>query len=121
MIATVLMATACAADDGPEPTAARPGDDGTLGVVHKNYAFEPERLVFRVGETVAFELSSADDVHTFTVKDLDINWSVRGGEGPNVQTYTFDRAGDFQLICAIPGHKGFGMVGTITVQSRRPA
>jgi len=61
-------------------------------------------------------LSSADDVHTFTVKDLDINWTVRESEEPNVQTYTFDRAGTFQLICAIPGHQGFGMVGTIAVQ-----
>jgi plastocyanin len=116
VIVTLLMATACAADDGPDPTAVGADGDGTLSVVHRNYEFKPERLAFSVGETVDFKLRSADDVHTFTVKELGINWVVRGDAEPQTQTYTFDRAGTFQLICAIPGHQGFGMVGTLTVQ-----
>ena len=116
MIATLLMATACAADDGPEPTAVGADNDGTLSVVHRNFRFEPERLAFGVGETVVFELRSSDDIHTFTVKELDINWAVRGDAEPQIQSYTFDRPGTFELMCAIPGHQGFGMVGTITVR-----
>ena len=73
-------------------------------------------MAFSVGETVEFHLSAKDGVHTFTVKDLDINWVVSNQPDPQVQTFTFDRAGTFKLICAIPGHEGSGMVGTVEVR-----
>ena len=85
-------------------------------MVLRNFAFEPKRIAFNVGETVEFHFSAEDSVHTFTVEDLDLNWVVRDEPGPQVQTFTFEQAGTFKLICAIPGHEGSGMVGTIEVR-----
>lgn len=81
----------------------------------RNYLYEPERLQFEVGESVEFRLLSVDELHTFTVREFGINWSVPKGDEPQVETFTFDRPGTFPLVCIIPGHEGFGMVGTITV------
>ena len=81
----------------------------------RNYLYEPKVLQFKAGETVEFHLLSADEPHTFTVKDLSINWVVPKEEEPQVQTFTFDKTGTFRLICTITGHEGSGMVGKITV------
>lgn len=76
------------------------------------YRFNPSELDFKVGETVTFSMTAETDFHTFTVDDLGIDESAEGGETV-VFTFTFDRAGAFELIC-IP-HQAFGMVGIITV------
>ncbi len=110
-----LLAQACG-EAGPTPTPATTSDDGVVNVGHRNYAFDPDRLSFRVGETVEFHLNSEDGTHTFTVRDLDINWAVGRQDEAQVQTYTFDQPGTFRLICAIPGHEGLGMTGTIEVR-----
>ena len=77
------------------------------------YEFDPSDLTFRVGETVTLSIAAESEFHTFTVDGLGIDVSVDGGEIEEI-TYTFDRAGTFQLIC-IP-HESLGMVGTITVE-----
>ena len=99
---------------GPTPTPAVPVD-GVLDVDMRNYVYEPGFFEFKVGETVEFRLLSVDEPHTFTVKDLGINWVVPKEKEPQVQTFTFTRAGTFRLICTITGHEGSGMVGKITV------
>ena len=82
-----------------------PGGGGT-------YAFDPSDFVFRVGDTVTFDLSAETDFHTFTIDDLGIDVEVDGGTTQTL-TFTFDKTGTFDLIC-IP-HQAL-MVGTITVQ-----
>ena len=84
-------------------------DPGVSG----SYAFDPSELVFSVGETIAFKLTSEAEFHTFTVDRLGIDVSVIGREEAAL-TFTFHESGTFQLIC-IP-HETLGMVGTITVR-----
>ena len=101
----------------PSPTAtAIPGvvkvqnqDRGGSG----EYKFVPSEFNFEVGETVTFEITAETEFHTFTVDDLDINESLDPGESVTL-TVTFDKAGNFELIC-IP-HHGHGMTGTIVVE-----
>ena len=103
---------ACGSDDAPAaPVGA--GDDGAIEVVHDNFAFEPKHIAVDVGQTVEFTLVSNDIPHTFTVKGLGIDWEV--SKEPQTQTFTFEEAGTFKLICAVPGHEGSGMVGTVEV------
>ena len=89
-----------------EVTLSDPGGSGT-------YSFDPTDLTFDVGETVTFTLNSESEFHTFTVDGLGIDQPVGGGESASL-TFTFDKAGTFDLIC-IP-HEALGMVGTITVK-----
>ena len=76
------------------------------------YQFDPSELSFAKGECVTFTFTSENEFHTFTVNALDIDVSVDGGETENL-AFTFESAGEFELIC-VP-HELLGMVGTITV------
>ena len=97
----------------------RPCGDGIVCVKLKDpggsgvYAFDPHELVFRVGDTVIFNLSAESEFHTFTADDLGIDVSVDGGSTETF-TFTFDKAGTYELTC-IP-HEALGMTGTITVR-----
>lgn len=77
------------------------------------YKFVPDEFKFDVGETITFEMSAETEYHTFTVDDLDIDEEMDAGETITF-TYTFDRAGEFEIIC-IP-HQAFGMTGVIVVE-----
>ena len=77
-----------------------------------SYAFDPSELVFSVGDTVTFSLTSEAEFHTFTVDELGIDEAVIAHEEATL-TFTFQKTGTFELIC-IP-HETLGMVGTITV------
>lgn len=99
---------------GPTPTPAVPVD-GVMNIDMRNYVYEPRSFEFEVGETVEFRLISEDEPHTFTVKELGINWVVPKNEEPQVETFTFSEAGTYRLVCTVAGHEGSGMVGKITV------
>ena len=118
-ILSTLAFQACGGgDNNGSDEGARPNENGEMPILLRNFAFEPRTLLFDVGETVEFLLSSADGIHTLTIKDLGIDWTVTGKDKPVTQSFTFDRPGAFRLICRIPGHEGSGMVGTVEV---RPA
>ena len=112
---------ACGGDGTPTatptatPTSVTDGSVLLTPMILRNYAFNPDRLSFDVGDTVDFAMISADEAHTFTVQALGINWVVPGGQTMN-QEFTFTEAGEFRLVCVIPGHEALGMVGTIVVE-----
>ena len=58
-------------------------------------------------------LKSEAQFHTFTVEALGIDEDVNPGKSVEF-TYTFDKAGTYDLIC-IP-HQTLGMTGSITVR-----
>ena len=112
--AVIAIGILAGCDSGPTPTPAT-AVDGTLAIELRNYEFEYERLEFKVGETVTFQLQSVDEPHTFTVKGLGINWVVPKEEQPQVERFTFDTPGTYKLTCTITGHEGSGMVGEVTI------
>ncbi|MDE2836641.1 MAG: cupredoxin domain-containing protein [Chloroflexota bacterium] len=116
LIAVVAVSSILAGcgPSGPTPTPAVP-TDGVLDVDMRNYVYEPRTFEFKVGETVEFRLISEDEPHTFTVRDLGINWVVPVEEEPQVQAFTFRESGTFEIICTVAGHEASGMVGKITV------
>lgn len=114
---SILILQACGGGDGEvSDEGARPDENGQMSVLLRNFAFEPRTLLFEVGDTVEFSLSTADSLHTFTVEDLEIDWRVRDKDEPVAESFTFDRPGTYRLICDIPGHEGSGMVGTVEVR-----
>ena len=106
--------------EGGVATVAQDGcEDGTSRTValqdpagSGEYQFDPSDLTFAKGECVNFTFTSENEFHTFTVNALDIDVSIDGGETENL-AFTFEAAGEFELIC-VP-HELLGMVGTITV------
>ena len=113
-VVVVALGVLTGCPSGPTPTPAVP-TDGVLDVDMRNYVYEPRSFEFKAGETVEFHLISEDEPHTFTVKELGINWVVPKNEEPQVETFTFSEAGAYRLVCTVAGHEGSGMVGKITV------
>ncbi len=101
------------------PAAAPPSRGGDVVKVENqdpggtgDYKFVPAEFTFRLGDTITFEMSGETEFHTFTVDDLGIDEVVDGGEVVTFEV-TFDKPGEFELICIT--HQAHGMTGTITV------
>ena len=78
-----------------------------------SYKFVKNEFTFSAGEKVEFKITSESEFHTFTVDDLGIDVEIDADDTETL-TFTFDKPGEYELIC-IP-HGALGMVGTITVE-----
>lgn len=98
--------------------------------------FKPDRVEARLGETIRFDLRNkgkmlhemvigtppvlaehAELMRKFPDMEHDAPWMAHvepGGRGEIV--WTFNRAGEFQFACLIPGHYEAGMVGKLVVK-----
>ena len=116
-ITAAIVFTACSGgDDTPATVTPTPGGSVTRQTVAlRSFSFEPDTFRFKTGDVVSFDFESKDIDHTFSVKELGIDWFVRTG-GNLTEQFTFDRAGEFTLICVIPGHEQAGMVGVVVVE-----
>ena len=99
----------------PTPTATKV-TGGEVNIIMNNYNFVPERLSFSANERVKFVMNSTDSVHSFTIRELGINWIVSRNDEPTIEEYTFTKPGTYQLICIISGHASEGMVGEVIVE-----
>ena len=153
-IATVLMAVPAVASHGHDPgeghshaddTAyGKPGDPKkparVVQVVFREddgrMLFLPDRLKFKKGEQIRFQLRNNGAVdHEFVVgtveenlkhmKDMEKNPDMEHDD-PNAKRlkpkatgeilWQFTKAGTFDFSCLIPGHRQAGMFGTIVVE-----
>lgn len=113
------------ASDGAAPT--EPSDQAS--VVATDFAFDPSQIPLFAGEEVTVDLANEGGVeHNLTVlaageeitsEDqltddvvLAATDDVTAGDDGSV-SFTLD-AGDYQVVCTIPGHFAAGMSGTIT-------
>ena len=76
------------------------------------YTFQPDDIDFEVGTTYVLTFNAPNELHTFTVDDLDLDVNINAGD-PVKFEFTPTQAGTFELIC-IP-HEALGMVGELTV------
>lgn len=120
----LLAAAGCSAETVPSTT--RPAEPAALIVAGLEYRFVPATLAISATTPVVFRNDGALS-HTWTVLATPID-DVRELDGATVlvearvevgQAATADMtaipAGDYQIVCSIPGHFDAGMVGHITV------
>ena len=111
-----VASSASSAKTASKAEASAPADRElkvALMDANSEYKFNPEQLMFTVGETVKLNLTSQSEFHSFTVDDLGIDLEVEADTTESF-TFTFDKPGTYDIIC-IP-HESLGMVGTIVVQ-----
>ncbi len=95
-------------------TARAETEAGDIHLVAKNVAFTETEIATTAGE-VTVTLENKDLFwHTFTIEELGVDLRVPiGAELP----VTFEAPpGEYEFICAIPGHTEAGMHGTLTVE-----
>ena len=121
----LLLALLVVSCGGEDPAATwrsadvLPGEELSVEVELRNYAFSPRKFELRQGETIEFIMDSVDILHSFTVEELDIDWHVNRND-VITEEFTFDRPGEYRLICIIPGHEVLGMRGTIVIAPPAP-
>ncbi len=78
--------------------------------------WSPTTLNLKAGQAYTISLVNNGKLdHSFVVPDLNVK--VQMPAGKTVQTnLTVQKAGSYQFVCDVPGHKEAGMVGTLTVQ-----
>jgi plastocyanin len=122
----LLVGCASTATPSPSVTPSVPDQPASVLTIAAGgdadvYHYDPSSLTVRVDTAVEVHFIDRDVVdHTWTVFDTDgttilANLAVAKEGDAATGSFTFARAGTYQFWCTIPGHKGFGEVGTLTV------
>jgi uncharacterized cupredoxin-like copper-binding protein len=112
LLVTLLLLTACKGGVGqggsPPPAGA------TINVTETEFKMEPKALAAKPGK-VTFRVKNAGAVeHNFIVEKTTIKIeAIQPGE---TKTASGDlKAGQYKVVCNIPGHAEAGMVATLKV------
>jgi uncharacterized cupredoxin-like copper-binding protein len=116
-LAMSLVAVAC--ESGGEPTG---GDDGsaagptTVAITLSDFAIDPAMPEVPAGGPVTFEVTNAGQApHTLgvVVGDQTIETPmINPGEAATLDVPALE-AGDYDILCTVPGHTDLGMTGTL--------
>lgn len=87
----------------------------TIEVEATEFAFQPDRLVIDAGETVNLTLVNRGGlVHDLSIPELDVH--LVGTPGETTTTgLEVSEAGEYRMVCTVPGHAEAGMIGLIVV------
>lgn len=96
---------------GADAVGAQPND---LRVTTSDLAFKPERLEANAGDVAVVVHNEDLFWHTFTVNKTNANVNVPTG-GTKRLVLDDLTPGTYEFVCAIPGHEGAGMKGTLVV------
>ena len=130
-----------ASADAHEAAAGRPGDparvDRTIQVsMSDTMRFDPEKMVFKAGETIRFVVRNTGNIqHEMVIGSMEELKEHAGmmRKRPGMQhaesnmislapgesgelIWQFDNAGSFDFACLVPGHLEAGMTGKIAVE-----
>lgn len=98
------------------------GPDGLVLEMGDLY-FKPNTLTAKPGQTLQITLDNRGSLeHNFILYDADGQTvlfekdAIQPGQKVNISLKAPEKAGTYQYVCTVPGHKEGGMVGTLTVQ-----
>lgn len=74
------------------------GSPRVIEITAKRFAFVPDQITLKKGETVTLRLHSEDVIHGFFMRKLKIDTEVEPGQARDV-TITPDTAGSYTTIC----------------------
>jgi plastocyanin len=95
------------------PVAGAP----TIEVEATEFAFQPDRLVIDAGGTVNLTLVNRGGlVHDLSIPELDVHL-VAASEETTTTGLEVSEAGEYPMVCTVPGHAEAGMIGLIVVQA----
>lgn len=93
------------------PVAGAP----TIEVEATEFAFQPDRLVIDAAETINLTLVNRGGlVHDLSIPELDVHLVATPGE-TTTTGLEVSEAGEYRMVCTVPGHAEAGMIGLIVV------
>jgi cytochrome c oxidase subunit 2 len=82
----------------PGTSTAHAGDLPVVEITAKRFAFSPNRITLKKGETVKLRIHSEDVTHGFFLRPLKLDEEIPAGQTIEV-TVTPETAGTFMTIC----------------------
>jgi cytochrome c oxidase subunit II len=79
-------------------THASAGKPPVIEITAKRFAFSPDKITLKRGETVILRLRSEDVTHGFFLRPLKLDEEIPAGQSTDV-TITPEQAGTFTTIC----------------------
>ena len=140
LVGAAVTAGGYAAASGDDASAGPVRGPGTADVVVtiRDSRFTPDRIRVWEGTQVRFEVRNTDPIgHELVVGPEALHERHRGGSeashppvpgevslGPGqtgATVYDAERPGPVEIVCHLPGHEAYGMVGTVEVVARPDA
>lgn len=126
LVSGLLLVVACSASEPTPSPSTSTGPDIDLVVTAEDWRFVPSRVRFDAGDTVTVELrNDGNVVHNWVVlsetveSESEYRNDIRlagvealPGSVERV-SFTVPQAGEYQIICTIPGHFAAGMTGIL--------
>ena len=118
VLVVAALAAGCASRQGTSPSQTRVTVQGTVGIVLREFEFEPRPLKVRAGK-VSFLLMNRGSVdHDFMIPEVMSAMEhgqdlVKPGQSKTIEVEL--KPGTYEAICTVPGHKESGMKVTLEV------
>ncbi len=81
----------------------------------KNFAFTPNSMSVRKGDTVRVIFKNTDGFHDFKIDEFGVATKQIQGGSQEVVEFVADKVGSFEYYCSVGAHRKNGMWGTLTV------
>jgi plastocyanin len=99
-----------------EPVNAKPAE---VRIVSTEFRFSPTTVLIPAGQPVTLVLDNrgAETEHGLFVPDLGFRLQAKAGEIARKDILA-EKAGKYDYVCDLPGHRDSGMTGTLIVVDR---
>lgn len=81
-----------------------------------SFYFKPNEIRLKKGESVKFEIKSADMMHDFNITELNVKIPITKAGNTASVVYTADTSGTFEFYCSVGLHRKNGQVGKLIVE-----
>ncbi len=120
MLILAALAAGCAGRQATGPTQTPGTEPGPVGVVLREFEFEPRPLKVKAGKVRFFLMNRGSVDHDFMIPDVMSAMEheqdmVKPGQSRTVEVEL--KPGTYEAICTVPGHKESGMKVTIEVSA----
>ena len=97
------------------PAATPEAEASAVTVTMFDLAFEPKTITIPADTPVTISLANQGFLpHNFSIPDHDVSVNVKGGQTGTAEVTL--PAGEYRVICGIPGHTEAGMIATLIVE-----
>lgn len=116
-IATLAFVAAASAQANLAPAARGEAKPAEIKIISTEFKYVPAKIraVARQPVTLVLGNSQGETEHGIFVPTLGFHLDAKAGEIVR-KTVVFDRPGEFQFSCNLPGHREAGMKGRLIVR-----
>lgn len=121
--ATAPSATETAPIETTEPTTSisptlsnEQGDIKAFTIAGSPFAFSPNKISVKKGDTVRINFTNTQGFHDLTVDGYNVKTKQINAGQSEIVEFVANKAGIFKFYCSVGTHEEQGMVGSLTVE-----